>query len=84
MVNNTTPTRANQGQRLEWRLTHAQHLHFQELLAQLDNLREGSDHYQAIVEEMKSIPGYPRLMNPDLDTFHFVLTDFTINTPGSH
>lgn len=70
------------GKHWTWRLTRAQRWHFQELLEQLNDLNEHTDRYRAIVDEMKSIPGYPRAMDPDLDTFEFELTDSTPITTG--
>jgi hypothetical protein len=68
---------ASRGRDLAWHVTRAQYLCFLELLDQLRQVDEGTDHYAAIVDEMKSIPGYPTDVDQDRDTLHFVITDST-------
>lgn len=72
--------RVARGRDIPWRVTRSQYLHFCDLLAQLEGLAEGTDPYSAVVEEMKSIPGYPLDLDQDHDTLCFVITDSTPST----
>jgi len=62
------------GKDVPWPITRAQYWQFCELLEQLNQHKEGTDTYAAIVDEMKSIPGYPKDVDQEHDTIHFVIT----------
>lgn len=65
------------GNLIPWPVTRAQYHRACELVAQLREAPEGSDLYFAIVDDLKSIPGYPRNIDPDLDLLYFKITDLT-------
>jgi len=59
---------------IEWRLTSATHFRFMELIHQYEQVHEDSDDAQAIVESIRSLPGYP-LTAPAGSDIRLVVTD---------
>jgi hypothetical protein len=59
---------------LEWRLTQATEMRFLELMSQIEQTEAGSDAEAAIVEEVRSLPGFPAEAGPDTFTRR-ILTD---------
>jgi len=58
----------------EWRLTSAVKFQFLELIHQYEQVHEDSDDAQALVESIKSLPGYP-LAAPVGSDILLVVTD---------
>ena len=74
----------SKGRAVPWPVTRAQYNRACELVAQLEDVPAGSDFYMAIVDDLKSIPGYPRNHRMYLDTLTFVITDSTPITIARH
>ena len=72
--------RQARGRTVPWRVTHAQYNRACELVAQIQSTREGTDLYMALVDELKSIPGYPMDCDPERDTLYFTITTATPTT----
>ena len=63
---------------VEWRTTtHTQH-RFRELLLELQRAREFSDEHLQLVDDIKSLPGFPAHADPDADLIQ--LTNVTERT----
>jgi len=60
---------------VEWRLTSATQFRFKELMHHYGEAVEDSDEAQAIVEDIKSLPGFP-LQAPEDSDIELVVTDF--------
>lgn len=67
------------GRDLAWRVTRAQYFRACELVAQVRETKEGTDLYQALVDDLKSIPGYPHDVDQERDTLYFVITDTQVS-----
>lgn len=63
---------------VEWRLTKATEFRFRELYHQYTQVDEDSDEAQAIVEMIKSLPGFP-VQAPMESDFLFIRTDTPFN-----
>jgi hypothetical protein len=61
----------------EWRMTRAHWHRLCELIEQLKTSRDGSNEHMAILDDMKSIPGYPQGCR-DHDMLRPVITDATV------
>jgi hypothetical protein len=48
-------------------------------VAQVRETKEGTDLYQALVDDLKSIPGYPHDVDQERDTLYFVITDTQVS-----
>jgi len=53
--------------KIEWRCTFKVFRHFLECLSLLGSLEEGDDDYEAMVQEIRSLPGYPNNYDEDRD-----------------
>jgi hypothetical protein len=60
---------------VEWRLTRATNQRWSELMDLLDTCEEGTDNYEAIIDQIRSLPGHP--LNTTKDTLILrEITDF--------
>ena len=63
----------------EWRLTRATNDLFMELMEQLEHYTEGTDEHEAIMDQIRSLPGHPN-NGPTTrrDLIMRVFTDFQV------
>lgn len=53
---------------IAWRCPYKVYMSFVEHLHLLSNMTEGSDDYEAIIEAIRGLPGFPHNYDEDLDT----------------
>ena len=59
---------------LEWRLSQATYDKFRELLDELQVTSMHNPKHFQLLDDMRSLPGYPRNADPELDLIHFHVT----------
>lgn len=67
------------GQIIEWDVTLQTYEFFKEFMVQLQDYPEDSNEYQAIVEEIRSLPGFPVGYDPDHAHIIPMVTSVTVN-----
>ena len=54
--------------KIEWRCPYKVYMNFVEHLQLLSNMEEGSDDYEAMIEAIRGLPGFPNNYDEDQDT----------------
>jgi len=64
---------------IEWRLSQDTYDRFRELLSELETTSMHNPKYHQLLDDMRSLPGYPTHADHELDLIHFHVTSARAN-----
>lgn len=67
------------GRHVEWRLSSGTMVQFREMLAELELTSMHAPRYHQLLDDMKSLPGFPHHADPERDVIHFNVTTERLN-----